>query len=107
MTSFAYAVGDGQSRHNQRTEVDLSSKFNNNYPDTISISNFTNRTNQVSVVEIIYGDQDNVFNPNFLLSNESVLDMGIGNVISFDIDHDHIEGVTVEIKVEGEDGKIK
>jgi hypothetical protein len=107
LTSFAYAVGDGQSRNNQRTELNLWSKFNNNYPDTISISNFTTRTNQVSAVEIISGDEDNVFNPDFLLSNESVLDIGIGNVISFDIDYDHIEGVTVEIKVKGEDGKIK
>ncbi|WP_458743853.1 hypothetical protein [Candidatus Nitrosocosmicus sp. T] len=91
----------------KKTDIESWNTFDNDYPDSISISNFTHSVNLESIYEIKSGDSDIVLNPNFVLSKEPVLDIGLGNVISFGINYSHIEGARSKIEVKDDIGNMR
>lgn len=91
----------------KRTDIEIWNEYDNEYPDTISISNFTHTVNPESIFKIISGDDDAVLNPNFVLPKEPILDIGLRNVISFGINYSHIEGAASKMEAKDDIGNIR
>ena len=90
---------ENYSSKEKRTDLESWNTFDNDYPHSILISNFTHSVNPKSIYEIKSGDSDHVLNPNFVLPKEPVLDIGLTNVISFGVNYSHIEGAGSKIEV--------
>lgn len=91
----------------KKTDIESWNTFDNDYPDSVSISNFTHSVNPESIYEIKSGDSAIVLNPNFVLPKEPILRIGLGNVISFGINYSHIEGAASKIEVKDDIGNMR
>ena len=102
--SFSY---ENYNPKEKKTDIESWNVFNNNYPHSISISNFTHSVNPESIYEIKSGDNDEVLNPNFVLPKEPILEIGLRNIISFGINHGHIEGADSKIEIQDDTGNTR
>ncbi|HEU5120850.1 MAG TPA: hypothetical protein VFT71_07660, partial [Candidatus Nitrosocosmicus sp.] len=102
--SFSY---ENYNPKEKKTDIESWNVFNNNYPHSISISNFTHSVNPESIYEIKSGDNDEVLNPNFVLPKEPILEIGLRNIISFGINHSHIEGADSKIEIQDDTGNTR
>ena len=91
----------------KKTDLKTWNTFDNDYPHSIIISNFSHSVNPESIYEIISGDDIDVLNPVFVLPKEYVLDVGLRNIISVGINYSHIEGAGSKIEVKDDIGNTR
>lgn len=98
---------DNYHSKEKKTDIEAWNVFKNNYPDSISISNFTHSINLESIYEIKSGDSADILNPNFVLPKEPIIGIRLSNVISFGINYSHIEGAGSKLEIIDNIGNIR